>query len=820
MRIRSLAPAMALCLALAACDSAEEKAQAHYERGMELLQNGDQERARVEFQNALRELGTFVEPRLELARLSYAEGADGMAFREYLRVSEQVPDNLEARRRLAELAFLNRDWETFDTQAQAAIEISTEDPDVQMLDLVRRYRQAVEAEDSAARRTLLEEAEALNSGAEMIRLILIDGYSAFQRFEDALLQIEALIAENPEDLSLYNNKLQVLGQLGREDDIGRELLNMTETFPENPDIRSSYLRFLIARGELDTAEAFLRDRVSDAPDTDQPVVDLVRFQLDMRDVETAQAELDHQIETRPESFVLRTLRASLLFDQGDRDVAIAEMQEIVDALDTVTQSSEAEIDPDTLTQQQEVKVTLATMLAANGNDVGARRLVEGILADDPNVVGALKMQARWMIADDDTDGAINAMRTALASAAQDTEAMTIMAQAYQRAGNRTLMMDFLSLAVEASNNAPEESLRLASALREEDKLPQAEAVLISALRIQPSNRDIIIALGEIYADMEDVGRLRQVVETLRNDPERNALVISSFEVRLLEIEGGPEEALAYLDQIVEEDAENPNLKMALIQGYLQNDNVDAAVGLIDEAIEAEPDNPAFRYLRSITLSAQGDLDGAITELEGLVDAYPATINAWLRLIRLQTILGEPGGAQQTLDNALAANSDHPSLLWAKASLLERDNDFEGAIAVYEDLYARNSSNVIFANNLASLLTAFRRDEESLEKARLIARRLKDTEIPAFQDTYGWIQHRSGNSEDAIAYLEPAAAALVDDPTVQYHLGAAYEGVGRREEALAQMQKAIAIIGPLGSTDLAGEIRENIARLRAEMEKTE
>ena len=44
------------------------------------------------------------------------------------------------------------------------------------------------------------------------------------------------------------------------------------------------------------------------------------------------------------------------------------------------------------------------------------------------------------------------------------------------------------------------------------------------------------------------------------------------------------------------------------------------------------------------------------------------------------------------------------------------------------------------------------------------------DVPAFQDTYGWIEARRGNYVEALTYLRPAAAGLADDPLAQYHFG--------------------------------------------------
>jgi hypothetical protein len=78
------------------------------------------------------------------------------------------------------------------------------------------------------------------------------------------------------------------------------------------------------------------------------------------------------------------------------------------------------------------------------------------------------------------------------------------------------------------------------------------------------------------------------------------------------------------------------------------------------------------------------------------------------------------------------------LLWMQASQLQAAGDIEGAIAIYEAMYARDSGNAVIANNLASLITTFRDTPADLDRAWAVARRLRGATEPAFADTYGWI----------------------------------------------------------------------------------
>jgi predicted Zn-dependent protease len=187
---------------------------------------------------------------------------------------------------------------------------------------------------------------------------------------------------------------------------------------------------------------------------------------------------------------------------------------------------------------------------------------------------------------------------------------------------------------------------------------------------------------------------------------------------------------------------------------------------------------------------------------------------WRTLYTLQTNEGRFDEARATLERGLEALPDAPNLQWALAGEYEREGRIDEAIAIYDALYAQNSGSVIIANNLASLISTYRTDQESLDRAWNIARRLRGAERPEFQDTYGWIALRRGEVTEALDHLEPAAAALSDDPLVQYHLGMAYVRAERTEDAIRQLQRAIDIAGPADTRPQFAEARAEIARLQA------
>ena len=180
---------------------------------------------------------------------------------------------------------------------------------------------------------------------------------------------------------------------------------------------------------------------------------------------------------------------------------------------------------------------------------------------------------------------------------------------------------------------------------------------------------------------------------------------------------------------------------------------------------------------------------------------------------------DAAAARQALLDGLKASPEDLRLNWALAGVLERDGDIQGAIGIYERLYAADSNNLIIANNLASLLATGDEGADSLERAHEIARRLRDREVPAFQDTYGWIAFRRGDLDTALAALESAAPGLPGDPTVQYHLARTYTALGRGAEALAQFRKVVEAVGDGPRPDFMTEVDAEIERLSASIDES-
>jgi Flp pilus assembly protein TadD len=438
-----------------------------------------------------------------------------------------------------------------------------------------------------------------------------------------------------------------------------------------------------------------------------------------------------------------------------------------------------------------------------------------VLAEKSDDVEALKLKAGWLILDDNVGEAITLLRSALEVSPRDASVMTLMAQAYERDGNRDLMREMLASAVDASGRAPEESVRYAAFLAADKKLLPAESVLLEALRLSPGNLMLLVPLGQVYIGMEDWNRAGDVARQLgqMSDPAAH----SSAEALTAAILSGQKktaEALDYLEDLASAKDAGLSAKVAVVRAHLENNQIEAAEAYLQELLTQSPKEPTLRFLEASIKAQKGDIEGAAAGYRALLAEDGKRLPVWMALYRLQAANGDRAKAQSTLDEALAVYPAEGELLWAKAGLLEQDGKIEDAIRIYEDLYKQNSANAIVANNLASLLSSHRHDPESLAKAEVIARRLRGSNIAPYQDTYGWIAYLRGNHAEAVKELEPAAQALPDDPTVQYHLAKTYEAMGRKSDALGVYKRVLSLIADDNQQEFAIEARKAVENLTA------
>ena len=789
------AVALVAVLASAGCDSVEDRIERHYARGLELIEKDDPKRAWLEFRNAVRLNENHAPSRFEIAKLYEADGELRAAIGNYRLVADLDTQHVEARLRLAQLLILANALDDAQAYADEAVAIAPEDPDA------LATRAAVLLRRDAKAEAVAEAAKALAIAPDHVNasLVLVSDMIDGGRNDEALARMDALIADNRDNLVLHTLKLQLLDRLGDEDAIGDHLSVMVGQFPDRRDLRRTYVQWLVRNERFDDAAGELRTLADAQPGDVGTAVELIRFIASQEGIDAARAELAARTAAAPETerAAFTRARADLEVAARNLDAAKAILQEVIDANEASSSDGAA------------ARVRLAELSLQGGKAEEAKALADAVLAADPSDIGAVAIRASVMIEQYQAADAVLELRRALEQAPQNVQLMQLLALAYERSGSPDLAGERLAAAVRASNYAPEVALRYATFLQQRGQTSAVETVLTEAARVNPTNRQILGALAELQLRLQKFDAAQRTVAALRTADPDDALA-SRIEAAALNAQGRFDESVQILEQLSTRSDQSSTLA-ALIGAYVRSGDVARAEAVLDEAIATRSDDLTALLLRAELHILRGQLQEAEAKLLRITEIAPTEAVGYMALSRFYSATGRSSEAEAIARKGIESATRSAPIRLLLAQFLELRRAYGEAIAEYRQLYDANRDSAIFANNLASLIAEHQADDpEAVAFASRVAQRLRGATVPEMQDTYGWIKFLEGNTDEALRNLIPAAAALPNNPYVQYHAGQAYAAVGQNAEARQHLERALAIAPDFSKAESARSTLEKLA----------
>lgn len=206
--------------------------------------------------------------------------------------------------------------------------------------------------------------------------------------------------------------------------------------------------------------------------------------------------------------------------------------------------------------------------------------------------------------------------------------------------------------------------------------------------------------------------------------------------------------------------EHPDLSgVAAFEGrwWMQHGNVERGVAAYRRALSLDPSASEAVEALARTYAYRGKRALAQSVLDAAIADEPRDPEIWLLAARIQRELGRPRQAQESCDRALEISPEHPPTL-----------------ALLAELHAEAFDQPDRARALA---------KQAYESAPGHAR---------VRAALGWITHLGGDSQQALTYLETAAAQRPDDARLAYQLAATLLGTGRPADARRQLARVLAI----------------------------
>ena len=492
-----------LALPLVCCGSAGQRAESYYQNGMKLLAAHENEKAAIEFRNALQLNNDLLPAWRGLAQAEQAT-QHWQALVPVLRTIIRLdPGDEKARVKLAALLLTGGAVDQALKLANEAGDKDANDPELLALKAIifARLKNNVAAERAAeaALKIAPDNLDALKVLAGD-RLANGDPNGALKLLTGDFPALKADVGVQLIKIKIYEQ----LGDLTREEAILRKL---TELYPHEILFRKQLIKFYLDQHRPDDAQNELRAIIAADPSNSEAALDLIQLLYTAKSPAAAHAEIIARINAGGDVFPYQMALAEFDYNQGN-DIASFDLLRSLIRDATSPQNALA------------AKMKLAELNLSRKNLDVAEMLVGEILRDDSLSglrlhAAALKLRATIRLERDQTEAAISDLLEALNAQPRSVDLMLLLSAAYERTGAMELAEKELGEAFRVSNFDPAVGLSYAGFLQRRSESKRAEDVLSDLAIRYPGNVAVLSMLADVKMSHQDWAGAQQIGETIR-----------------------------------------------------------------------------------------------------------------------------------------------------------------------------------------------------------------------------------------------------------------------------------------------------------------
>lgn len=787
---RSLLAAL-LAGVISGCGSAEDSSARFIESGKQLIEQGELEKARLEFRNALQINPLEAEGYYQLALIDEKGQNWKSMYSNLITVESLQPEHVPAIVKLGQLRLVSGQLDEAMAQAEKALSLEPDNQEAILLKATTYIKQEnFGMADKEITRVLAVDPQNMEALTARVMLYKNSGQSS-----KALVAVEEALVLYPDAMPLKLIKLSIFQENNNYPEMEAFYRELLPEYPNESWVAVSLARILNeSMNRYDDSRAVLEEYVANNPDDTETMMVLVAL-INSRDENLAMKKLDEFIAAKPDNQDLRFAKIEILSRQGKQDQMVTELESIIAS------------EPNSAIGLR-ARATVAGIKAQSGEYAEAEAMVNEVLAISSEHEEALLLKAKLQLRDEQYDAAISSLRVLIRNNAELDEALVLLAQAYSLTGSSELAENSFRQALAANPANPQAALSVASVLMRSNDLDRTETVLVRALEGNRDNEELLQALAQVRILKRDWAGTQEAIDGLTSSSALTHLLTAQM------YQGLNDSTLA----IAEYEAAlqlDPSLTRALQQImaiYFQQDQKEQIKTFLNEHISSHPElNNGY-----LVLADYYRMEGNLTESIATIDRGLAKDAEWTAGYSLKANLhylnNEPDAAIAAFEQGMRQAPDNNQLALQLASTHESKQEYERARELYEQVIARDPSIDVAANNLASLLSDQFESPENLQRALVLSSRFRDSEQPYFADTFGWVSYKLGNYDEARPALEKAAADINAIALFHYHLGHLYAALEMSAEARQSFERAERLANEENDEELVKKIGEQLSRL--------
>ena len=601
-----------------------------------------------------------------------------------------------------------------------------------------------------------------------------------------------------------------------QDNLGSAMQEMQKAINADPGRSESYLNMAVlqTRANLpDQAEINFKKAAALGPKDMSAQLALGGFYFAHNHLPEAEQQFKHAIDVDPKDPAPRAAYARLLMVEGRKSDVETFLQQTKKDLSDDSQGysmlgdfyfAEGDLDKAATeyaslyrdhAKDLKVKRNYIQILILKDRLDEAGKLNEEMLKANPHDTDALVYRAQIQIHRNNASGAIDTLQAALRNDADNGVAHYWLGKAFDLQHNDSRAEAEWHDAVRLRPDLNDAQLALATLEMRRgdyDALAQSGQQIIANAPQAPDGY-LLRAVAEMnrarYADAEQ--DLRKITELA---PASAVPYVQTGNLHLLQRQYAG--ALTWYQKALEKDPASTDGLQGVMNTYLAQKQPDQAIAAARAQLAKAPNSSGFYDLLGGALFQKSDLSGAEAAFRKAVDLDHNNSDALLKLGQVQAAQGSVSQALATYQQSI---KDHPgdiSFYILAGELYESQSNWAQARDMYQKALAIKPDDPLASNNLAYvMLQQGGNVDVALSMAQTARRGMPNSSNAA--DTLGWAYFQKGVYQSAIDMFQEALrlsekAGAVEDPTVHYHLGLAYEKANQPKLARQQLERALKI----------------------------
>lgn len=770
-----------IALARESFESAEAAAPNHYLPKMALsrvaMADGDLELARRKADEAIALAPAESNVYLTKGLVARTEGNQEEAIGYLTSAIDFAPQNLAALiERAATYLDLQREEEA-QLDLDAVYSMVPEHPMAHYLSAVLLARQ----QDFEAAYGKLEDAGAAIDN--FLPGVLLKGIVAYQigNLEQASMQLSRFVDELPDNIAARRAYGSTLLRLRNPAAAVSILLPLLDLGDEDPRVYALIGSAYMQMGEYETAQGYLEESVTRAPDAKGVRTQLALGRFVLGDKETAISDLEGILEGDPQQLRAAIMLSLIERREGNFDKSISWADQVIEIIPE---------SPIGYNIRGAVHIADKNLEAARQDFGSALEIDDGFHLARSNLAQLERME-------DNNDEARRLFQLVLNQDRNNTRALVALTEMAIQSENFVEAVDWAERAVNIAPAVPAYHLMLVQSHIAARNLPRALIVALDADQAFPNEPTAARMLGKVQFATEDFdGAVSAFSRWARMVPDdidaRLHLARAEWRAGMI-----TDARLTFSRALGMAGSENKTLLADAANFEIAQKNYDAALGYALELSKAHPDTKISNMLFGKLYLESG--------------RYPEAIDAYLRAVEeddtdiTRRALAQAYFASGNGDDAISVleewleghpdSSDVVNLLSVISIQLGR---WEVAARQLEKLVNVGNPDPDFLNNLAYVYHLMDDDRAVATAQRAYDLRSGDADI---NDTLGWILVDSDQDiRRGLLLLENADRIRGDDAAILYHLGVAQNKNGRGTDAHDTLRRALDIGGFSGEAD--------------------